>query len=188
MASRLAKRWADLRDGGDQWCARQLGTAASAGQSIPVADVVWTMMARCSIGTSSPSSRTRNTTTVAPNGGSLLTGRPSQVVCTSSRRVLRVRRRPARSGRLELLAVEEGWQRRHPHVQLDREAIRNLLGTPGLDAEVLSGGLRNTNYRLRLAGEPRPVVLRLYTAEAAACAREVALMRLVGEHVRCRAC
>jgi len=48
---------------------------------------------------------------------------------------------------------------------------------------VLRGGLRNTNYKLRLAGEERPAVLRLYTAEAAACAREVALMRLVGERV-----
>jgi Ser/Thr protein kinase RdoA (MazF antagonist) len=52
-----------------------------------------------------------------------------------------------------------------------------------LDSEVLTGGLRNTNYKLRLDGEDRPVVLRLYAAEAAACAREVALMRLVGERV-----
>ena len=41
----------------------------------------------------------------------------------------------------------------------------------------------NTNYKLRLAGEEPPAVLRLYTAEAAACAREVALMQLVGERV-----
>src|ERR1700680_4008796 len=81
------------------------------------------------------------------------------------------------------MAVEEGWQRRHPHVLLDREAMRSLLGVAVLDSEVLSGGLRNTNYKLRLAGEEPPAVLRLYTAEAAACAREVALMRLVGERV-----
>jgi len=64
------------------------------------------------------------------------------------------------------VAVEEGWQRRHPHVQLDREAMRVLLGVAVLDSEVLTGGLRNTNYKLRLAGEDRPVLLRLYTAEA----------------------
>jgi Ser/Thr protein kinase RdoA (MazF antagonist) len=81
------------------------------------------------------------------------------------------------------VAVEEGWQRRHPHLDLDRDAIRRLIGTAVLEAEVLSGGLRNTNYRLYLADEPRAVVLRLYTAEAAACAREVALMRLLGERV-----
>jgi hypothetical protein len=76
------------------------------------------------------------------------------------------------------VAVEEGWQRRHPHVQLDRAAMRSLLGVAVLESEVLGGGLRNTNYKLRLAGNEPPVVLRLYTAEAAACARDVALMRL----------
>ena len=81
------------------------------------------------------------------------------------------------------MAVEEGWQRRYPHVQLDRDAIQELLGNAVVDADVLRGGLRNTNYRLRLVGEPRPVVLRLYTADPAACGREVALMRLVGERV-----
>ena len=81
------------------------------------------------------------------------------------------------------MAVEEGWQRRHPHVQLDREAMRRLVGVAVLEATVLRGGLRNTNYKLRLAGEEPPAVLRLYTAEAAACAREVALMRLVGARV-----
>jgi aminoglycoside phosphotransferase (APT) family kinase protein len=81
------------------------------------------------------------------------------------------------------MAVEAGWQRRYPHVQLDLEAIQSLIGSAVLEAEVLSGGLRNTNYRLRLASEQSAVVLRLYTAEAAACAREVSLMRLVGERV-----
>lgn len=81
------------------------------------------------------------------------------------------------------MAVEESWQRRHPHLQLDCDAIQSLLGTGVLNAEVLSGGLRNTNYRLRLVGEQRPMVLRLYVAEPAACAREIALMRLVAERV-----
>jgi aminoglycoside phosphotransferase (APT) family kinase protein len=81
------------------------------------------------------------------------------------------------------MAVEEGWRRRHPRVQLDLEAIRSLIGNAVLEAEVLAGGLRNTNYRLRLAREQPAVVLRLYTAEAAACAREVSLMRLVGDRV-----
>jgi len=75
------------------------------------------------------------------------------------------------------VAAEEGWPRGYPRVHLDRAAIQRLLGGTVLDAEVLSGGLRNTNYRVRLAGQSPPVVLRLYTADAAACAREVALMR-----------
>jgi hypothetical protein len=52
-----------------------------------------------------------------------------------------------------------------------------------MEADLLGGGLRNPNYRLHLAGDPRPVVLRLYTADTAACAREVSLMGLVGERV-----
>jgi hypothetical protein len=64
------------------------------------------------------------------------------------------------------VAVEEGWQRRYPHVHLDRAAIGSLLGTAVLEAEVLTGGLRNTNYRLQLAEDPRPVVLRRYTADS----------------------
>jgi hypothetical protein len=75
------------------------------------------------------------------------------------------------------VAVEQGWPRRHPLLELDRDAIRSLLGSAVLEAEVLTGGRRNTNYRLRMADEPRPVVLRLYTADPAACAREVALWR-----------
>jgi hypothetical protein len=66
------------------------------------------------------------------------------------------------------MAVEEGWRGAFPQVQLDRKAIQSLLGASVLEAEVLSGGLRNTNYRLQLAGERRPVVLRLYTADATA--------------------
>ena len=61
--------------------------------------------------------------------------------------------------------------------------MRRLVGVAVLEATVLRGGLRNTNYKLRLAGEEPPAVLRLYTAEAAACGREVALRRLVGARV-----
>jgi Ser/Thr protein kinase RdoA (MazF antagonist) len=81
------------------------------------------------------------------------------------------------------VAVEEGWTRRYPHVQLDRGAIERLLDCAVLDAEVLGGGLRNTNYRVRLDRQPFQAVLRLYTADPVACMREVALMRLVAERV-----
>jgi hypothetical protein len=62
--------------------------------------------------------------------------------------------------------------------------MRSLLGGAVLESEVLRGGLRDTNCKLRLAGEDQPVVLRLYTAEAATCAREVALMGLVSRCLR----
>ncbi|MBV9357990.1 MAG: aminoglycoside phosphotransferase family protein [Chloroflexi bacterium] len=81
------------------------------------------------------------------------------------------------------MAVEEAWPRRRPVLRLGRHAIQELIRLPVHDAQLLGGGLRNTNYRLRLRGEAKPVVLRLYTVDARACPREVALMRLVDGQV-----
>ena len=82
-----------------------------------------------------------------------------------------------------MLAVEEGWQRRVPHLVLDQAALERLLGVPLLEAHLLEGGLRNTNYRVRVRGEARPLVLRLYTSDPSACLREVALARRVSNSV-----
>jgi Ser/Thr protein kinase RdoA (MazF antagonist) len=76
--------------------------------------------------------------------------------------------------------MEQHWERHHSFLRLDREEIeRALSGAFGaarvLDSEPLAGGLRNTNYRVRLEGRSAPVVVRLYTADPAACRREVAL-------------
>ena len=81
------------------------------------------------------------------------------------------------------MTVEERWQRRFPHRPLDVDGIQQLVGSEVLKAELLTGGLRNTNYKVQLAGPGEPLVLRLYTADAAACAREVALVQLVHERV-----
>ena len=81
------------------------------------------------------------------------------------------------------MAVERGWQRRYPHAELDPASAGDLLGAAVLELELLSGGLRNTNYRVRLEGPAPPMVLRLYTADAAACAREVALLQRVADRV-----
>ncbi len=76
------------------------------------------------------------------------------------------------------MSVEEGWRRGYAIFPGDR--LTALLGEPVADALLLGGGLRNTNYRVRLAsGE---AVLRIYTAEAAACARESALLPLLVAH------
>lgn len=45
-----------------------------------------------------------------------------------------------------------------------------------LDAEPLHGGLRNTSIRVTLDGRAEGVVLRLYDADPAACAKEAALL------------
>lgn len=84
--------------------------------------------------------------------------------------------------------IEEGWERHHRFLQLDRAGIERRLrsafaGARVLETEPLAGGLRNTNYRVRLAGRPNPVVVRLYTADPTACRREAALAALVKRRV-----
>src|SRR5215813_6923349 len=84
--------------------------------------------------------------------------------------------------------MQDGWGRRHAHVQLDQREVQALLepALPGgivVAAEPLAGGLANTNYRVTLAARDEPVVLRLYTRDVSACAREAALARLVAESV-----
>ncbi|HET6317790.1 MAG TPA: phosphotransferase, partial [Chloroflexota bacterium] len=75
------------------------------------------------------------------------------------------------------MAVEEGWQRRFPIVPLEAAAAARIIGQPVTAVMSLAGGLRNTNYRLDLASGP--AVLRMYTAEAAACRRETRLLELL---------
>ena len=82
------------------------------------------------------------------------------------------------------MAIEQGWRRRFPFVDLDLPSIEALIqpfaaGARVLEAAPLSGGLRNTNYRVRLTSRPEPVVVRLFSADPSACAREAALERLV---------
>lgn len=82
--------------------------------------------------------------------------------------------------------MEQGWARRHPFLELDlagaQQRIRTAIPTARvLRLDALSGGLRNSNYRVTLAAPPDTLVLRLYTADPTACAREAALARLVGE-------
>lgn len=75
-------------------------------------------------------------------------------------------------------------ERRHALVPLRADEIEAMLRPlfPAgrlLSATVLVGGLINTNYRLTVRGFERPLVLRVYVGDAAACAREEAILRLV---------
>lgn len=87
--------------------------------------------------------------------------------------------------------MERGWDRRHPFHDLTTEAVEALVRPAFPDGRVrsiepLTAGLRNTNYRVDLTrpgGSETCVVLRLYTADPAACRREAALARLVGDAV-----
>ncbi|MFI5272034.1 MAG: phosphotransferase family protein [Ktedonobacterales bacterium] len=80
--------------------------------------------------------------------------------------------------------MQDGWARRERHLTLDAAALGVLLAPalPGAvvaEAEPLTGGLANTNYKVTLVGRRQPVVVRVYTREVAACAKETALARLV---------
>ncbi len=80
--------------------------------------------------------------------------------------------------------MEQHWERRHPLVALGaadiEQRLRAVFPAPRVVAFApLTAGLRNTNYRVQLADRAAPVLLRLFTADAAACAREVALVRLL---------
>ncbi|MGH2486782.1 MAG: phosphotransferase family protein, partial [Ktedonobacterales bacterium] len=84
--------------------------------------------------------------------------------------------------------MQEGWERLHAHLMLDDATLAALLAPtlPGhtlLHAQPLTGGLANTNYKATLAGFDAPVVVRVYTREPEACARERALYALVRERV-----
>lgn len=81
--------------------------------------------------------------------------------------------------------MEQSWDRRHPFAQLDRDAIQQRVraafpSARVLAAEPLHGGLRNSNYRVEISDPPTRLVLRLYTADPAACRREATLAARLG--------
>jgi len=87
--------------------------------------------------------------------------------------------------------MERSWDRGQSFLELSRPEVETLVrgilpGASVVGVEPLTAGLRNTNLRLSLAGaapdvpeESAPAstaVLRLYTADPSACAREAALL------------
>ena len=83
--------------------------------------------------------------------------------------------------------MERGWQRRHPFVELPEAELTRLvcLALPGEHVAALrtmTGGLRNTNYRIDLAGGAA-AVLRLYVADPGACGSEAAVLAAMAGRV-----
>ena len=52
-----------------------------------------------------------------------------------------------------------------------------------VEMQPLGDGLRNANFKLRLDGQPEPVVLRIYEHDASLCRKELDLLRLAGGSV-----
>ena len=81
--------------------------------------------------------------------------------------------------------MERNWERAREFIELPTSAIEQRVRAAFADARLkaarqLGAGLRNTNYRLEIEGGPSPLVLRLYVADAEACARETAVLRAMG--------
>jgi len=77
--------------------------------------------------------------------------------------------------------VERNWERARPFAELSIEDLEGRVraffpGARVLLAERQTRGLRNSNYRLTVAGAPSPLAFRLYVADPLACSREAAVM------------
>lgn len=84
--------------------------------------------------------------------------------------------------------TEDAWERFAEYVALDRETLAEMVrpAFPGRDvraASLLTGGKCNTSYRLEIAGESRPYVLRVYVRDRDACTREALLFARVADRV-----
>ena len=80
------------------------------------------------------------------------------------------------------------WNRPTAAIPLSRHTIAQMLepwlaGREVLDADLMSGGLVNRNFLLRLDGRPRECVLRIYDRDPSACAKEVAVLGLIGREI-----
>jgi len=49
-----------------------------------------------------------------------------------------------------------------------------------VEMQPLGDGSRNANFKLRLDGQPEPVVLRIYEQDVSLCRKEIDLLRLAG--------
>lgn len=77
-----------------------------------------------------------------------------------------------------------GWERGEPFVRLSLAELNGLLepAFPGRSVEFahsLGTGLSNSNYKIRMRGEERPYVLRIYRGDADILRKEEAIARLV---------
>ncbi|PUA37760.1 aminoglycoside phosphotransferase [Paenibacillus elgii] len=76
------------------------------------------------------------------------------------------------------------WERREPFVRLSLAELNGLLESafPGRSVEFaqsLGTGLSNSNYKIRMRGEERSYVLRIYRGDADVLRKEEAIARLV---------
>jgi aminoglycoside phosphotransferase (APT) family kinase protein len=83
---------------------------------------------------------------------------------------------------------EARWTRGEPRRTLAPEILDRMVRTAFprcrvVEMQPLGDGLRNANFKLRLDGQPEPVVLRIYEHDASLCRKEMDLLRLAGGSV-----
>jgi aminoglycoside phosphotransferase (APT) family kinase protein len=83
---------------------------------------------------------------------------------------------------------KSNWDRVEPPKLLSRARVTQLLdpwlaGREVLEVALMSGGLMNRNFHLRLSGRPSECVLRIYDRDPSSCAREVAVLGMIGRDI-----
>ncbi len=83
---------------------------------------------------------------------------------------------------------EARWTRWKPRRTLAPEILDRMVQTAfprcrAVEMQPLGDGLRNANFKLRLDGQPEPVVLRIYEHDASLCRKELDLLGLAGGSV-----
>ncbi len=84
--------------------------------------------------------------------------------------------------------MQRSWNRRHDFVELDKSTLTSMLqpifpGKQVVEAELLTAGLCNTNYKIKVSGLADAFVLRLYIRNRAACQKDYDIFNLVQKHV-----
>jgi aminoglycoside phosphotransferase (APT) family kinase protein len=84
--------------------------------------------------------------------------------------------------------MQKDWQRQHNFILLDEATLNAMLqpafpGKSVLSIELLTSGLCNTNYKIRLSGIKDAFVLRLYVRDRAACQKDYDLFNLLHDRV-----
>lgn len=80
--------------------------------------------------------------------------------------------------------MQKDWERRYDFVALEADQLNAFLFPVFSDkrvtsVELLTSGLVNTNYKIRVAGFDEAFVLRFYVRDPAACSRDRAIFELV---------
>lgn len=84
--------------------------------------------------------------------------------------------------------VESRWIRPEPRRDLPEGVLKRIVGVAFprnrvADFQPLSGGLRNSNFKVELDSAPGAVAVRIYEHDPSICRKEVELLRRVGSSV-----